>query len=592
MTCLDDAKFVGPVSLFVGAEDLSVQQFTSIANFARANGITTLFIKVFQWGSVLGSANDGLWYGGLTGIDAIYQAVKAVGVNVIFYGYLWGDPGNIAGDIRDITAILNKYGDVMLDMEGNNWTDANGGGVMAKQIADTLVNLPGRVWLSYPADFANNNQVGFITEMARVTNVYLPMVYNDYLVSVYKSQLDQVNPSACIMPTLDLSQEFGTNNVLGNVKTCIANGSPAISLWYEQFAEANKTLTDQVVSAMGGNVPMPTPSPTPPPVPLVLHNGCVADLQKVYQVEWNESPTECGFFTAALLKYAGYPGHGPTGTAEQVDQQADSWFVWLDGPNTNTNFNGVTIENMHQLFAAAGNLHYWDIGAISDTSDHNQDIARIKRALDAGYPVAITTLMSSVQRPDGSFVYPNVGAYHVFTIVGYDNAGNWLCNDQDNQNDPWPNKYQAWPMFLHWASIVQLVGPDPAHPWLKTIPSGDPLDSVWTGFNAQNFIGGTWMSIGQETQAKDVWEVGVKVVQILFPAYTDSSGIVHPAGQAPADGSGIKNAWIAEYQAGRNHGYAVTPELDMVNWANLPIKVVYFSSGNRVEWDGAAHWYV
>src|SRR5258708_7801662 len=32
----------------------------------------------------------------------------------------------------------------------------------------------------------------------------------------------------------------------------------------------------------------------------------LVDLTKIdYQVEWDESPTECGFFTASLLKYAG-----------------------------------------------------------------------------------------------------------------------------------------------------------------------------------------------------------------------------------------------------------------------------------------------
>src|SRR5258707_15691056 len=108
MACLDDANFAGLVSLFVGAENLSVAQFTSIASFAKAHGITTLFIKVFQWGSTLGANNDGLWYGGVAGIDAIYQAVKAVGGNVVFYGYLWGDAGNVAGGIPGTHALLTQ----------------------------------------------------------------------------------------------------------------------------------------------------------------------------------------------------------------------------------------------------------------------------------------------------------------------------------------------------------------------------------------------------------------------------------------------------------------------------------------------------
>src|SRR5258707_390601 len=475
MTCVDDASFAGLVSLFVGAENLTVAQFTSIANFAKSNGIPTLFIKVFQWGSILGANNDGLWYGGMAGIDAIYQAVKAVGVNVVFYGYLWGDAGNIAGDIRDASAILSKYGAVMLDMEGNNWAGTIPG-TWATQIAQALSAIPGTVWLSYPADFASNSQTPFIQAMSPAVNVWLPMAYDDYLTSVYKSQLNGVNPSACLMPTLDLTNEFGTNNVLVNVDTCKSNGSLGVSLWYEQFAESDPALTDAVVSEMKKGAS----------VPLILNNGQVVDLRKVYQVEWDESPTECGFFTASLLKYAGLPNRGPTGTAEQVDVWADQQYVAMDGPNINTNFNGVTIENEHTLLKNAG-VHYWDIGTINDTSNHVDDNRRITRALDAGYPVGVTVKMSTVQRPDGSFVYPVVGSYHVITIVGHDNAGNWLVNDEDNQNDPWPNHYQAWPLFLHWASIIQLIGPDPTHPWLKPIPSGDPLDAAWTGFNAQEF---------------------------------------------------------------------------------------------------------
>ena len=561
MTCLDDAKFVGPVSLFAGVEtsNWTVQQFVDLANWAKAQGITTLFIKAFQWGSTAGAANDGLWYGGMTGIDAIYKAIKATGMGVVFYGYLWGDAGNIAGDIRDITAILTKYRDVMLDMEGDNWA-GDTSGQWAAQIADALISIPGRVWLSYPADFANNGQTPFMAAMAKVVNVYLPMAYDDYLVSVYKSQLDGVNPQACVMPTLDLTNEFGTNDVLGNVQKVKANGSQAISLWYEQFAKANPALTDKVVAAMGGN--MPTPTPAPGPVPLVLHNGCVADLQFVYQVEWNESPTECGPYTASLLKYAGLPGKGPTGSAEQVDQFADQEYSIYIGPNTNTDFNGSSIENMHQFFHDAGNLHYWDIGAIGDTSDHHQDIARIQRALDAGYPVAATTLMSTVQRPDGSYVYPGVDAYHILPIVGYDHQGNWLVNDEDNQNDPWPNKYQQWPMYLHWASIVQLVGPDPVHPWLKTIPSGDPLDPIWTGFNAQNFA--TQETKFMEQQFNDYWPTTnpftatnskirqaafaafmAKVIPAVFPACAEVETVNWSGGKIRRQG--LSNGGAAEF---------------------------------------------
>src|SRR5258707_14946359 len=93
MTCLDDANFAGLVSLFVGAENLTVAQFTSIANFAKSNGITTLFIKVFQWGSILGANNDGLWYGGMAGVGRLYPAGKRGGGDRGLFCYLCGGGG-------------------------------------------------------------------------------------------------------------------------------------------------------------------------------------------------------------------------------------------------------------------------------------------------------------------------------------------------------------------------------------------------------------------------------------------------------------------------------------------------------------------
>src|SRR5260370_217228 len=109
-----------------------------------------------------------------------------------------------------------------------------------------------------------------------------------------------------------------------------------------------------------------------------------------YQIEWNETPTACGPFTASLLKYAGLPGQARAGVpSEGVDTWADHEYTNYLGPNTATDFNGSSIENMHSFFTDAVDefdrkdghrlLHYLDVGAINDTSDHVQDVARLKR---------------------------------------------------------------------------------------------------------------------------------------------------------------------------------------------------------------------
>lgn len=314
----------------------------------------------------------------------------------------------------------------------------------------------------------------------------------------------------------------------------------------------------------------------------------VLDLRQSYQLEPGETQDACGPWTASELKYAGPPGWGPTGTAEDVDQWADQEYTTYIGPNVTSDQGGSSIDNMHSFFHDAGNLHYWDIDAISPSSQQSSDLAHIKGALDAGYPVVVTVNELSVWRRDGSRPYPwqpaMGAANHIFTIVGYTDDGYFLVDDELNATDNWPDEYAQGPIELHWASIVQVVGPDPSNPWLLSIPSSDPTS--WpAGFNARNY-GMT----PQQQAAKATWAVGHLVVPVLFP------------GQDIMNNSGIKASWDAEFAAGRNRGFAVTPELSeiklpdgttikLVNWNGVPIIVQWFVTGSRCEWDGSPHWY-
>ena len=91
---------------------------------------------------------------------------------------------------------------------------------------------------------------------------------------------------------------------------------------------------------------------------------------------------------------------------------------------------------------------------------------------------------------------------------------------------------------------------------------------------------GGWSSTGQQSQAASTWAIGHMVVAALFN------------GQSISDTSGIYTAWCKEYQAGRNHGYAVTPEIAMVDWGGKAILVQYFADGSRCEWSaGVPNWY-
>ena len=468
MSCQDDAILTGPVSLFFGIEtwNWTTQQFLNEASTAKQHGITTVFIKVSEVGSTAGD----IWYGGIDAFDKnVYQPLKAAGMNVIPYQFSWGPQSkdfNI--DTQVATEFLTRYPEFCLDLEGGQWTGQAGADAASKLNA-ALVNLPNKLYLSHSANFAASNQSGFMQAMSPAVNVFMPMSYDDYLESVTYSQLQALNPGACIQPTYDLSSEFGPNNVLANVRDAKAHGSPAISLWYEGFANSEWPLVDQVVALFGGG-------------PVVLNNkGMVADITQSYQLSENEMEL-CGPWTVAALLFAGFPGKGPIGSAEQIDQWVDAAVGVMGYPNP-ADFPGVSVGDEEWLLKRSG-LHYFEI---------TPDIPRITRAVKAGYPVIITAFEPNIKAWDfnqnawvNAYTW-NISANHVLPVAGIDNNGNFICADQLNNafQGYWPPIYDASRISPSYAAVVQL-------PWLAPIPSGDPL--TWpSGFNAQ--LGGSSVAV-------------------------------------------------------------------------------------------------
>jgi len=233
--------------------------------------------------------------------------------------------------------------------------------------------------------------------------------------------------------------------------------------------------------------------------PLVTNHGAVLDLQKSYQLDGG-SQDKCGPWTASELRFAGLPGQGARGTAGDVGHWASAEYVKWIGPDVPSDQQGSSIDNMHEFFTDAldpkggqRNLHWHDIPAINPSSNRSDDNKRVIRALDAGYPVAVTVNEQSVKRPDGSNPFPwqpGLGPVnHIFTIVGHTSDGFFLVDDELNLNDGWPDKYSQSALEMHWASVIQVVGPDPAHPWLLPIPDVDDPLQYPAGFVAQTFGG-------------------------------------------------------------------------------------------------------
>jgi len=480
--CAQDGQLMGPCSLFLGAETATwtTAQFVQAAQFAKQHGISTLIIKCSEVTSKPGD----IWYGGMAGVDRIVQAVLAQGVRVLTYQFMWGNlQGALATEISVAQQFLSKYNKHCLDMEGSTWAGANGQ-AWASQMNATLVNAPGKLFVSCPADPIRNDQFGFLRALSPSINIWMPMAYSNALDSIWQGDYHQINSIACLQPTLDLSPEFGPNDPVAVANHFRSAGCHAISIWEYQFAVSNPALLDKVVTAFKGGAAAP---PHPSAALQLNAQGMVLDIAKTYQLVSGESQDLCGPWCVASLTYAGLPGKGPRGTAEQIHQDADKWAdKWLPGGHISA--ESSSIPNMFEFLEAATdpqggqrNLHWWDI---------TPDVAHITSALKAGYPVIITANEQNIiEKRSGQRPYPwNLDVNHILPVLGLDKDGDFICADQlnDSFQGYWPPVYLASRLNPSWATVVLVVGPDPNHPWLKPIPSGDP--PTWPhGFNGQNF---------------------------------------------------------------------------------------------------------
>lgn len=233
---------------------------------------------------------------------------------------------------------------------------------------------------------------------------------------------------------------------------------------------------------------------------ILNRQGSVLNLRSGSQFEAGETEFSCGFFAGSVLKYATPPNVPNTGSWEDVDQFADAEYDNVYGSHDASQEGGISVPQLYTVFND-GDLNYRDIGAISPGSPQSSDIPSIKAALRAGYPVVATITEASVRDltddiPVGNpYEWDPGGLTHVIVYVGIASDGNLLVWDYanivgsrqgDNRVRSLPRKYDSNSIVNLFATIVQVVGNDADAPWLKPIPSGDPLS--WpTDFNAQNF---------------------------------------------------------------------------------------------------------
>jgi hypothetical protein len=437
-------------SLFLGAETAqwSLVQFSQVAQFADQHGFESVLVKVFDGanGGVSGGPDE--WYGPIGGFAAVKLTMEKQGVSVIPYGYLYGNSQGSKLDLELalVYKYLNAYSLFCVDIE-EAWAGQTS---WATQFNQTLVTNGGYLYASTLANPQDHNLLEVYQIIAPSITVWLPQVYTSYLNGVY---VDQYAGFECVIPTADLSTEFGPNDPAQVVQ------DPVV-LWEYQTAIQNTAL----VASLLGRTPMVQ----------VTSKGEIADFCDADQFQPAKTQDACGFFSVAIVDAAAPVGKPCTKTVSQVITEAEAWYAQYDGSNAISNTAGMTLDQEYRLLAQV-NLKYYPLGL---------NLNQIRGWLKAGYPVIICA-------PEFSFYdlglndtvpyYWTPVGNHIVVLTGVTSDGNFLVRDPANVTDlynpnslrPGPRKYDASKLQLLWATAIIMHGQ--AMPLVQGgIPVGTP----------------------------------------------------------------------------------------------------------------------
>lgn len=231
---IDMQKLFGKAILFVFPDvGWSVQKFVETATWARGLGFDTISPKIGE--------GTQAWYT----VDAVKQQRAAVLAAGVGYAPFWYSVGPKFGIVTAECKMMQQYGTanggvLISDME----VEWNGQVQAAKLFNELMRPWPGVLGVTTWADPAYQNWDSVIAEIAPCTNLWIPQRYDNWLAS-------QVLPpeASIVQPAVDLSQEFGPNNVTSQVLRIAAAGGSAW-LWDNAFAADNPGLARQLTSIL------------------------------------------------------------------------------------------------------------------------------------------------------------------------------------------------------------------------------------------------------------------------------------------------------------------------------------------------------
>lgn len=232
----------GKVVLFIGTEckDWTPEQFAEAARWARQHKVDTICPKRAD-GSIK-------WYGTADQLAAERHAVLDEGCGYLPFIYNYG-PRFGDHQVRDECAVMQEImhvcnGDVCADLE----TEWDGQYHAGDLFASIMRPVPGLLYLTTWADPVQHNFP--VRQIAQCVNAWIPQDYDNWLVACENQQI--TTGMSIRFGALDLSQEFGANNVVANAQAMRARGHLSLWLWEYEMARNNPKLFDQVVAAFLG----------------------------------------------------------------------------------------------------------------------------------------------------------------------------------------------------------------------------------------------------------------------------------------------------------------------------------------------------
>lgn len=210
-------------------------------------------------------------------------------------------------------------------------------------------------------------------------------------------------------------------------------------------------------------------------------NGEIADLLNVNQFIGGRSAYECVAYCAALAKYAGAPGKGPTGTAQQASDLAQSWYAREEGGNGANNTNGMSLQAEYNMLQGLG-MVYQPLAANANA---------VRAALAAGHLVLLCgaeTGMYDMALGRVPYAWTPSGNHCIVASGIAPDGGNLLVHDcasiAPNGVRPGPRLYSAGALQIVSATAI-------IPPWLSTtedlpmLQLSDPMGRFFSESNGR-----------------------------------------------------------------------------------------------------------